>query len=156
MSCLSWNFRGLGNPQTKDELVALVSNNGPKLVFLMETKVEKVILDRIGKKIHFANIFVVPRYNRGGGLALFWLANMTVDIQSFSDKHIDTIIDHGVDDTWQFMGFYGDPDITSRENSWSTLRSLSSHFILPWVCIGDFNEIVLAEEKQGWLDRLER
>ena len=67
MSCLSWNYLGLGNPQIEDELVALVSNKGLKLVFLIETKVEKVILDRICRKIQFANLFVVPCHNQGGG-----------------------------------------------------------------------------------------
>ena len=156
MSCLSWNCHGLGNPQIEDELVAFVSNKGPKLVFLMETKVEKVILDRIGRKIQFANFFVVPRHNQGGGLALFWPANMKIDVQSFSDRLIDVIIDHEVDDAWRFIGFYRDPKTASQENSWSTLRSLSSQFNLPWVFMGDFNEILLAEEKQGWLHRPKR
>ena len=105
MSCLSWNCRGLGNPRIEDELVALVSNKGPKLVFLMETKVEKVILDLICRKIHFANLFVVPFHNQGGGIALFWPADMTIDVQSLSNRHIDAIIDHGVVEAWQFMGF---------------------------------------------------
>ena len=73
MSCLSWNCRGLGNPQTEDELVALVGNKDPKLVFLMETKVEKVALEQVGKKIQKTNIFVVPRHNIGGGLAMLKL-----------------------------------------------------------------------------------
>ena len=30
MSCLSWNYRGLGNPQTEDELVAMVGNKDPQ------------------------------------------------------------------------------------------------------------------------------
>ena len=38
MSCLSWNCRGLGNPQTVDELVTLVGKKDPNVVFLMETK----------------------------------------------------------------------------------------------------------------------
>ena len=63
MSCLSWNCRGLGNPQTEEELAALVSNKDPKMVFLMETKVEKTTMERIGRKMQFANIFVVPRVN---------------------------------------------------------------------------------------------
>ena len=50
MSCLSWNYRGLGNPQTKDELVALIRNKDPKLVFLMETKVEKSCLGKSGEE----------------------------------------------------------------------------------------------------------
>ena len=69
MNCLSWNYRGLRNPQTEDELVALVSNKDPKLVFLMETKVDKFVLERVGRKIQKCNIFVVPQHNIGGGLA---------------------------------------------------------------------------------------
>ena len=72
MSCLSWKCRGLGNPQTEDELVAMVHNKDPKLVFLMETKVEKVVLECIGRKIQFSNLFVVPRHNTGGRLALYY------------------------------------------------------------------------------------
>ena len=54
------------------------------------------------------------------------------------------------------MGFCGDPDTTSREDSWSLLKTVSARFSLPWICIGDINEILFAEEKQGWLDRSKR
>lgn len=64
----------------------------------MKTKVDKVILDRIGRKIQFANLFVVPHHNTDRGLALFWPNDMNVDVQSFFDYHIDAIIDHGVDE----------------------------------------------------------
>jgi len=50
------------------------------------------------------------------------------------------------------MSFYGDPNIASQVDSWSLLKTLSARFSLLWICIGDFNEIILAEEKQGWLD----
>lgn len=71
MSCLSWNCHGLKNPQTEDELVALVTAKDPKIVFSMETKVEKYILERVDRRIQFTNLFVVPRVNTGGGLALY-------------------------------------------------------------------------------------
>ena len=100
MSCLSWNCRGLGNPQTEDELVALIRNKDPKLIFLMETKIEKSVLDRIGRQIQYANLFVVPRHNSRGGLALYWAADSNVDVQSFSENHIDAIVDHEADDAW--------------------------------------------------------
>lgn len=92
-----------------------------------------------------SNVFVVPWQNTGGGLALFWPMDKNVNIQSFSNRHIDAIIDHGVDNAQRFTGFYRDPDTISLENSWC-----------PQVCLGDFNEILLAKEKQGWLDRSER
>lgn len=71
MSCLSWNYCGLGNLETEDELVALVRKKDPTMIFLMETKVEKAIPERIGRNIQFSNLIVVPRHNAGRGLALF-------------------------------------------------------------------------------------
>ena len=61
-----------------------------------------------------------------------------------------------MDDAWCFTGFYGEPETANREYSWNLLRDLSHRHNLPWSCIGDFNEIVRLEEKQGWLDRAER
>ena len=117
MSCLSWNYQGLGNPQTEDELIALVSNKDPKIVFLMETKLEKILMERIGRKMQSNNIFVVPHVNMAGGLALLWREEINLDIQTYSDQHIDAFINHGVDDVWQLTSFYGDPEIANRENS---------------------------------------
>ena len=70
----------------------------PKLVFLMETKVEKYILERVGRRIQFTNLFVVPHVNIGGGLALYWKFDLDVDVQTFSNRHIDVIVNEGVDD----------------------------------------------------------
>ena len=79
----------------------------------METKVEKVVMERVGRKTQFSNLFVVPCHNLRGGLALLWPSDMSMDVQSYSDDHIDVIIDHGVDDAWRFTGFYGDPETAS-------------------------------------------
>ena len=151
MSCLSWNCRGLGNPQTEGELVDLVNKKDPKMIFLMETNVDKEVIERIFRRLQCSNSFVVLWISRGG-LALLWKQGIRVTVMNSSERYIDTVIDHGMNDAWRFIGFYGDPDTTNCENSWSLLRDLSSQFSIPWVCLGDFNEIIRAEEKQGWLD----
>ena len=69
-----------------------MTTKDPKLVFLMETKVEKYILERVGRRIQFTNLFVVPRVNTGGGLALYWKSDLDVDVQTFSNRHIDVIV----------------------------------------------------------------
>ena len=117
MSCLNWNCRGLGNPQIEDELIAFVSNKDPKIVFLMETKLEKIPMERIGRKVQFNNIFVMPHVNMAGGLALLWREEINLDIQTYFDRHIVAFIYHGVDDTWRLIGFYGDLETANRENS---------------------------------------
>ncbi|KAL4652403.1 hypothetical protein ACB092_01G230800 [Castanea dentata] len=101
MSCLSWNYHELGNPQTVDELVTLVGKKDPKVVFLMETKSYSEVIERVHRKIQFAHKFVIPRPNQGGGLALRWKEEIQMDVQTSSDNHIDTVVDLGMDDAWR-------------------------------------------------------
>ena len=45
--------------------------------------------------------------------------------------------------------FYGDPVTHKRFESWNLLRDLNSRMDLPWLCMGDFNEITRQSEKLG-------
>lgn len=47
------------------------------------------------------------------------------------------------------MGFYGHPDPTERHEAWSLLRFLARLDPTPWMCLGDFNEILHQSEKCG-------
>ena len=68
-----------------------------------------------------------------------------LDVLTSSDNHIDGVMDKGMDDAWRFTGFYEDPETASWENSWNLLRDLSQRLGLPWVYVGDFNEILRLE-----------
>jgi hypothetical protein len=50
---------------------------------------------------------------------------------------------------WKFTGFYGHPDPAQREDSCKLLRFLKRASPLPWLCMGDFNEIMDNSEKVG-------
>ena len=52
-------------------------------------------------------------------------------------------------EAWRFTRFYGEPDTNERMEAWNMLRMLNSKPHLPWVCMGDFNEIILTKEKRG-------
>ena len=45
--------------------------------------------------------------------------------------------------------FLWKPVTANREHSWTLLKHLCRKLDLPWLCLGDFNEIVKAEEKIG-------
>ena len=50
---------------------------------------------------------------------------------------------------WRFTGFYGHPESHRRYESWQLLAFLNSQFQLPWLCLGDFNEILSITKKEG-------
>lgn len=156
MNCLAWNCRGLGNPRTVQELARLVCAQDPSIVFLIETWQDEGPLERLRCQLQFENKFVANSRNKGGGLCLLWKKCVNIRVHSFSPSHIDAVVDEASENAWRFTGFYGAPETHKREESWTLLRRLNSQNSLPWCCIGDFNELVRLEEKQGRHTRSER
>ncbi|XVF72330.1 hypothetical protein PTKIN_Ptkin12aG0112500 [Pterospermum kingtungense] len=99
----------------------------------------------------FDNCLVVDSLGKSGGLALLWCNDIYLDICSYSEIHINSVIhdeDKGID--WRITGFYGEPVTASRNTSWALLRYLASVNNLPWLCIGDYKEILTSDEKDAW------
>ena len=152
MNILSWNCRGLGNLRTIRDLCLLIKEKRPSLVFLMETKLRSKKMDLIRCKLGFNNLFVVDCVGKGGGLALFWKEDIIVDIQNFSPRHIHGIVTSTTPlstHKWKFTGFYGQPDVARRHEGWDILKHLANFNPEPWLCIGDFNEVLYMSEKWG-------
>ena len=125
-------------------------------MFLSETKLRKWSMERKKMSIGFANGLVIPSHGRSGGLALLWRKEVNVDVQSFSDRHIDAIVTEDRGFKWRITGFYGNPEVHRRKESWDLLKVLSRKFQLPWLCFGDFNEIASSSEKIGGARRSQR
>jgi hypothetical protein len=45
--------------------------------------------------------------------------------------------------------FYGNPEVVKRRESWALMRHLSTFTPTPWLCVGDFNEIINFSEQRG-------
>ena len=66
-----------------------------------------------------------------------------------SQSHIDALVYGGREvGWWHLAGFYGDLDTNKKPKSWRKLRYLSRTTELPWLVIGDFNEIISVYEKE--------
>ena len=154
MSTMAWNCRGLGNRRTVRAFEKVMSSEDPSFIFLMETKLVISEMDGIKDGLNRSQWLVVLRKGRSGGLALLWKKELKVDVQSFSDSHIDAIVDQGVDGKqWRITGFYGNLETSKRQESWLLLKRLSSLNSLPWVCLGDFNKLMDSSEKEGGCTR---
>ncbi|XP_030929385.1 uncharacterized protein LOC115955407 [Quercus lobata] len=156
MRALGWNYRGLGNPRSVRVLRNIVQQWDPDFVFLSETKLRMQSMERKKMSIGFTNGLVIPSHGRSGGLALLWRKEINVDVQSFSDRHIDAIVTEDRGFKWRITGFYGNPKVHRRKESWELLKVLSRKFQLPWLCFGEFNEIVSTSEKMGGARRSQR
>ena len=83
-------------------------------------------------------------------LVLLWKNSVQVEVVSSSPNHIDALIGVDLVDQWRFTGVYGYVDSTRKQETWSLLHCLHCKYTLPWMCVGDFNELLWSHEKLGF------
>jgi exonuclease III len=59
MRLLSWNCRGLGNPCTVRELLLLLKEKDPSVLFLSETRLDSIGVENLRVTLKFAGAFCV-------------------------------------------------------------------------------------------------
>ena len=119
------------------------------MVFLAETWLDDIRLSGIRDSLRFGHYHGVSRLTRGGGLVMFWKKDFDLQVMLSSHNHIDVLINGGKENVWRFTSFYGAPETQHRMESWNLLRDLNNRFSVPWLCGGDFNELLKSHEKLG-------
>jgi hypothetical protein len=90
-------------------------------------------------------------------LVLYWQEGITVDLLSFSKRHIDVHISGGpYDRMWRCTFVYGEPKAGDHHHMWSLLQHLKPKSSEPWIMLGDFNEAMWQEEHFSLSRRPER
>jgi hypothetical protein len=64
-------------------------------------------------------------------------------------NYIDVTINERPDKIWRLTGVYGEPRWEDKYKTWDRIRELHSQHNIPWVLIGEFNEILFSHEKEG-------
>lgn len=118
MMGLSWNYRGLRNPQIVDELYHLVKSKCLKFVFLVETKCSRHKVETVRNKVDFDCSSVVDSKGLSGGLAFMRNSIDDICLDSYSQNHI-SIIFKRVEDGLKVLitGFYGNTLTFRRSES---------------------------------------
>ncbi|CAI8584881.1 unnamed protein product [Vicia faba] len=93
MKILSWNYMGLRNPCRVQSLSRLTNLENTMVVFLSETRLTKVEMERIrlwcGVDSYLGVSCTGERRNKAGGIALLWKESLNLFVNSFSENHIE-------------------------------------------------------------------
>ena len=150
MNLISWNCRGLAAASTVQELKDLCLRVKPVLLFLMETRAKYQKVEEIRRKLHFDYVCCVEPEGLSGGLSLLWSKKLEIEVVDTCKNYIHTFCKVKEDgDMWDATFVYGNPKFSERRYLWDELSRLHTTSTSPWMCIGDFNEILSQEEKIG-------
>lgn len=79
---------------------------------------------------------------------MLWKDEVSMHIQTYLPHHIDAIILTYLSAPWRIIGFYGYPKECCKHESEPCCTISMRDLSLPWVCIGNYNEILASEEKR--------
>ena len=116
MRLLSWNYWGAGRVSTVRALKALVRCEGPKIIFVSETKAKSPKLEKLKIGLDYPNSFGVDCSGKAGGLALFWRLGVELEVV-YADKNcIATLIYSDPSETvWLLILVYGPPYFAKKK-----------------------------------------
>jgi hypothetical protein len=126
----------------------------PDVTFLSESHLDKIKAEKLMRKMNYDKCLVHDSDGRSGGLILMWKKEIKIVCRRVENFFIDVLVKGEQD--WRFTGFYGEPSWENKYKSWEYIRELHAEDNLPWLIIGDFNEILFSWEKEGGAPRATR
>ncbi|KAK6115461.1 hypothetical protein DH2020_007730 [Rehmannia glutinosa] len=150
MKITSWNIRGLHKSLKQKNVTHLLRHHKLDVIGLLETKLDETNLKKIlrtcfvGRK-HTCNFHTHPT----GRIYVLWNPS-TIDLQELdiSPQFIHCVFTCKVSSVSLLASFiYAYHTVGSRKPLWDNLISVSGNCSLPWIAIGDFNNVLNANEK---------
>jgi hypothetical protein len=105
-------------------------------------------VESLAGTLDYDNTFAVSSTGCSGGLGISWNNEIRIDLLPYSQYHIDAVVFPPSVEPWWLTCMYGEAQVGDRHKTWDMLKFIKSSSPLPWMCIGDFNEVLLRGEQQ--------
>lgn len=83
------------------------------------------------------------------GIAEFLWRGVDVLLRNVTKYHIDMDVKEEDGFSWHLTGVYGHPRTDQKYKTWQDMRDMMVNLVKPWLCAGNFNEVLVAHEKVG-------
>ncbi|OMO71257.1 reverse transcriptase [Corchorus capsularis] len=139
-----------GQKGKKKELKQIIHKYDPDVVFLMETRNGREMVEKIRKKMGYPNVIYVDPVGLSGGLSLWWKKEYVVSSIEESKNVIDTVFElEDGGDKHRIMRIYGAPVYSDRKLVWEKINRKTLSIEEKWMCIGDWNDLEDVEKEGG-------
>lgn len=151
MNLLIWDCRGSLNPTFCSNVIDLVRIHNPAIFILMETKASGDRARKIADIVPFDRAIFANSIGLSGGLWLLWDSSH-VDIAELlsTEQEIHAMVTPiYANSSWLLSAVYASLRFAKRCLMWENLMAVSELHSFPWVIAGDFNEVLMGEDKFG-------
>ncbi|KAI9090687.1 hypothetical protein K1719_028540 [Acacia pycnantha] len=151
MDCfMYWNTRGAYRKGILRNLRMLCKGPKPSLLVLAETKTEDLSRFQSLLLLGFDSVRAIPSFGRSGGLTIAWKSNViSISVVEESCQFFHLHCQSLVSPSFFVTAVYVIPHSNLRSELWNDLLRISQSMSDPWSIIGDFNDILTADERIG-------
>ncbi|KAJ1378068.1 Endonuclease/exonuclease/phosphatase superfamily [Sesbania bispinosa] len=147
---LAWNVRGAASRKSQRHLRDLLGRTKPSFVFLFETHTPFQNTTSFWTRSGYQMVAVEDANGHSGGIWGLVQEGLDVTLQVLhSGPQAISILVTKTSTSWILTGVYASPNPALRRLLWEDLVQLRGAFNLPWLLIGDFNDILWCSEQGG-------
>ncbi|XP_057481140.1 uncharacterized protein LOC130768162 [Actinidia eriantha] len=146
----SWNIRGLNRPLKKNGILKHVKKNKIAVMGILETKLDqhslKGFISRKFKRWRVADNF---QHNPNGRILIIWQEDkVELDVIESTAQAIHCVATCKSTSIKFAVSFiYAFNSIVGRRPLWDSLYNFNVSLELPWLLLGDFNNVLRSEER---------
>ncbi|XP_021826059.1 uncharacterized protein LOC110766949 [Prunus avium] len=165
MNIAAWNVRGAGKNSCARTIKDLKKTFDIDILAVLEPRISGSRALTVAQNLGFSHFHIVDAIGFSGGVWLLWNGNsVSLQVVAHSSQSITALVTLG-NQWWLLTVVYANPCQGIRESLWNYFDGLARASHLPWLVLGDFNDIVSADEKCGgnldqggrsfidWIDR---
>ncbi|XP_057475897.1 uncharacterized protein LOC130763883 [Actinidia eriantha] len=153
ITILSWNMRGLNDPDKRKVIKGLLKRWNCNVVCLQETKlkeVDRTIIASLwgGRWVKWE---VLRAEGSAGEILMMWNSSVVSCLDSIQGVNSISCQFKNVEEgyIWAFTRVYGPHNRRDRLRVWEELSGSRAIWGSPWVCGGDFNVVRYPHEREG-------
>lgn len=139
----------MGNSATITALKNLVRIYKPEILIVSDTRLSGNKVHDQALKLPFNRFLSVDARGYNGGMILLWndfnirIAHI-VSVEQ--ELHVDIQVSPN-NPSWLRSTIYASPRLKDRIVLWDNLRTIVNAYVMPWLVLGDFNDVTAVHEK---------
>ncbi|XP_057248280.1 uncharacterized protein LOC130590240 [Beta vulgaris subsp. vulgaris] len=151
MKIIAWNVRGASNNAFVPHAWDVVRFHNPSIFVIFETKAEECRARQVSKLLGFDDFKAMPPHGLKGGIWLMWKRN--IDLVSWSEVspyYFHSLFKFSPNQPEVLItGMHAPSTAKERHQIWRNMEQNLPPDQVPWMVVGDLNEVRNQGEKSG-------
>ena len=120
----------------------MIRQYNPEVVILLETRCQFVRVSHFWSSLNYYPCFIEEAVGFSEGIWVLLHRNSGVSMKIMNQYYQAITFEVWRENlSWICSAVYASPVPTKREDLWRHLEELRTNIVLPWMLVGDFNEI---------------